>query len=175
MHTPEQWWTRIKTDEDAFIDWMRRQYHGEVGASGRIRAFADLFAEGGPHEATLRRIADEEEQHAAWFAGLLRARGIEPVVLDAHDERYWNQTLPGIDSFETGAAVAAHAEEMRLARIRVIAADADAPGDVRDVLGRILEDEVGHAEAFRAMTTDEAYAATSDAHALGLEALGLTV
>ena len=47
---------------------------------------------------------------------LLRARGAKPVVLDK-DERYWRETLDGIDSFESGAAVAAHAEEMRLARI----------------------------------------------------------
>jgi len=113
-----------------------------------------------------------EKNHAAWVLDLLVARNIRPTLLDKK-ERYWEKTLVGIDSFIKASAVAAHAEEMRLERIRAIANDETAPADIRAVFARILPQEEFHARAFKKMTTTAVYDATQDAHELGRTALGL--
>jgi len=82
-----------------------------------------LFAETFRNEMTEKQfltvslIADQESNHAAWVAELLKSRNLEPRILEKK-ERYWDKTLTDIHTFLRGAAVAAHAEEMRLERIR---------------------------------------------------------
>lgn len=171
--TTAQWWKRVKANPELLTDWLRKQYHGEITAHDRIQEFArTLLPEGSKWGLVLQTIAGQELTHAQWVGELLEARGITAEVL-SKEERYWNQTLPQIDSFESGAAVAAHAEQMRLERIREIAADATADADIRTVFQRIIPEEVFHAKAFAAMAGDEAMAAALFQHKLGMEAIGL--
>lgn len=170
--TSQQWWAGIKDDPERFNEWLVKQYRGEVTAAVRINEFADRYA---PDETTrriLRIIAGQEAQHAKWVRELLQARGIVPKVEGA-EERYWKETLPDIVSFATGAGVAAHAERMRLERIKTIADDVSAPQDVRRTFQQILKDELFHEEAFREMAGPEAMQRTLDSHLEGRAALGL--
>lgn len=173
--TSAEWWAEVKADPDRFIDWLRRQFHGETTAAPRIRALGDRPDITGYERMTLNMIAAQEETHATWVADLLRARGIEPTAMDK-EERYWNETLSeGDHSFEHMSAVAAHAELMRLERIRVIAADPEAPKDVRKVFAKILCDEEFHAAAFSRMAGRKALEAAKGNHERGMAALGLTI
>lgn len=169
------WWAEVKQDPAKFHDWLLKQYRGEVTAAERIRELGTKFNVDAKTMHLLEVIAGQEETHATWIADLLVTRGITiPVVSREEAEgRYWEETLPGITDFNTGAGVAAHAEAMRLTRIEVIHEDEDAPADVREVFGRILKDELFHERAFRKLAGDGAMEATRDKHQLGLEALGL--
>ena len=173
MKTSAQWWAECKADPEKFVRWLQRQYTGEVTAAQRI---ADVFAKYPPDNGKWVPIIDEivhqERQHADWIAQLLRVRGFQPQ-LEESDKRYWAETLPGIDDFFSASAVAAHAEAMRLERIKVIAEDSAAAEDVRNTFARILRDELFHERAFRTMTSPEAYEASRGNHAAGREALGL--
>lgn len=171
MTTSVQWWDSVKHDPTRFADWLMKQYRGEVTAGTRIEEFATQYAPERDRKV-LNIIAAQERQHAEWVLGLLTARGIKPVVDNAED-RYWRQTLPEIESFETGAAVGAHAEAMRLERIKTICDDESSPTDVRDVFQRILKDELFHERAFRKMAGPVAMSQVMDAHARGREVLGL--
>ena len=73
------------------------------------------------------------------------------------------------------AAVAAHAEEMRLERIKVIMEDETADSDIVNTFKNIYKDELFHAKGFRLISGDEYYNKASESHAKGLEALGLIV
>lgn len=117
-------------------------------------------------------IAGQEGDHAEWILRLLQARNIE-VPADLPAERYWPQVEGQVTSWDTACAVAAHAEGMRLARIRVIANDSGAPDDIRETFARILPQEEFHERAFRAFATDDALGATKDNHEEGAAALGL--
>jgi len=173
LRTSETWWADIKTHRVAFEAWLHDQYRGEVTAAARIEALRDAFAEPGTHAArVLTSIADQERTHARWIAELLVARGLAPGRLDA-EERYWKQTLPAVVDLETGAAIGAHAENMRLERIEAIAGDDAAEPDVRAVFRRILPQERFHARAFRSLTTAAAMEKTARAHELGRRVLGL--
>lgn len=173
MRTSAEWWAETKSDPAKLSKWLAEQYHGEATASNRIQQYMGQFEAGERWLNTLNAICTQEAQHAEWIADLMRARGLKPQVLDK-TERYWEQTLPSIDSFEYGAAVAAHAEEMRLERIRAIASDESCDVDIRTTFRNILKDEVFHAKAFTAMAGNMKQAAAKQ-HAKGLEALGLII
>jgi len=172
MKSSKMWWDSIKSDSDKFNDWLIKQYRGEVTAASRIKSFADNYATDSRNKKILGVIAKQESKHAAWVLDLLMARGIEPNIEHA-EERYWKETLPEVESFETGAAVGAHAEAMRLERIKVICEDHSAPADVREVFKKILREEIFHERAFRTMAGVEAMIATQESHERGKELLGL--
>lgn len=174
MQTAASWWESVKSDEAKINEWLIKQYRGEITAVERIMQFGLQYAETEHQSKVLHAIAAQEKQHAQWIRELLETRNIEPVVENA-EKRYWANTLPGIESFETGAAVAAHAEGMRLARIRVISSDEDAPSDIREVFKKILKDEEWHEQAFTQLSSPEALEATKSNHEAGLEALGLVL
>lgn len=174
METSQEWWNSIKNNPIKLISWLKDQYHGEATASQRIIDFSNKYSSTEKIRKLLNIIAVQEEKHAGWVGELLSNRGVEPTLL-VKDERYWNETLNQIDSFETGAAVAAHAEMMRLERIKVIASDEESPEDIRNVFKKILPEEMFHASAFKQLTTDEAFDKTNQAHVKGLEALGLVI
>jgi len=169
--TSRQWWAEVKQDPTKFNEWLRKQYHGEVTAAIRIRAMADETIDAG-NKRTLETIAGQEEQHALWVKELLDNRNIDP---GQHDEsaRYWGEVNAAAIGFENKAAIAALAEGMRLERIRVIAADEDAPPDVRFTFERILHDEEWHERAFTKLTSPEAIEKVRPYHTLGREVLGL--
>lgn len=174
MRTSKQWWNEVKNDPDKFNEWLVKQYRGEVTAASRIRQLSTTFGKDRPNaQKLLEIIAKQEEQHAQWVLALLRQRGIEPSVENA-ENRYWTETLPGITDLDTGTAVAAHAEKMRLERITAIAEDPDAPSDVRKVFHRILRDEIFHEETFRMLSTPEAMEKTRHNHEQGAHVLGLS-
>lgn len=169
------WWATTREAPAQLHDWLFDQYRGEVTAADRILRLRDAHAAPGSRAFRLLTvIAGQEREHAAWVAELLRARGLAPEVRGAAEERYWGRTLPGIADLETGCAVGAHAEKMRIARIEAIAGDPLAPADIRGVFARILPQERFHERAFRSLATPESLERTRGAHELGRLALGLS-
>jgi rubrerythrin len=167
------WWEGIKRDPEALRAWLLDQYRGEATAAGRIEMLRDAFAdEGSRAHRLLGVIAGQERRHAVWVGDLLTARGVEPTI-SRKRERYWTPTLEAIHDLETGCAIGAHSERMRLERIEVIAGDPAAPEDVRAVFRRILPEERFHARAFAELAGARALQETRDAHARGRRALGL--
>lgn len=173
MKTSKQWWEEVKADTAKFNEWLAKQFVGEVTAAHRINKLGEQFSQDKQTMRTLQIISVQEMTHAQWIGELMEARGLEiPRVRDA-ENRYWRATMNGIKDFETGAAVAAHAEKMRLERIQVICDDEDSPADVREVFQKILKEEIFHEKAFRGMSSITALEATLGNHELGLTALGL--
>ena len=158
------------------MDWLRKQYHGEVTAAKKMADFLQQFwiqAKDLKWIRTVEEIISQEVTHAEWIGALLEVRGEKPALIENKQERYWDATLPGIDSWESGCAVAAHAEKMRLERIRVIVADPEAPEDIREVFAKILPQEEFHEKAFRTFAWDEAMTQALENHLAGQNALGL--
>ncbi len=172
MRTSKEWWQETRSDPAGFRAWLVKQHRGEVTAADRIGRLAESLAPGDRRRRTLSVIAGQERRHSEWVLALLRARGVEPDPSGA-EERYWREAVPAAPSFEAAAAVGAHAEAMRLERIREIASDESADEDVRSAFGRILRDELFHERAFREMAGPEAMSAAEPAHRAGTESLGL--
>lgn len=173
--TAKEWYDGIKASDEALVEWLKNQYHGEVTAAERIRSLILCYSPPTEHPKwaeTVEIIAKQEEAHAEWVGDLLRARGVEPLKL-VKDERYWNNTINQIEDWDTGCAVAAHAEKMRLERIRVICEDPDSEKDIVQVFEKILVQEEFHERAFREFAGDEAMQKTLEGHLAGLNALGL--
>lgn len=166
------WWERTKKDERLLSAWLKKQHRGEATAAQRIEMLRDRYAHEPRAARTLSVIAEQERKHAAWVKALLDRRGISSDTAHA-EERYWVEPLAQIHDLETGCAVGAHAERMRLARIEAICDDVTAPADVREVFTRILPEERFHERAFRELAGEAAMTATRDAHEVGRRALGL--
>ncbi len=174
MTNSKDWYEGIKNNPEKLLNWLKNQYHGEVTAAERIRSLILCY----PNEIASWRnivegIAKEEELHAKWVGELIKARGAEPIKL-VKDARYWDKTVKQIVDWETGCAVAAHAEKMRLDRIEVICNDPCTAKDIKEVFAKILVQERFHASAFESFTTTEAMRATLEGHLAGLNELGLT-
>jgi len=175
MRTSQQWWDETKASPEKMTNWLKNQYHGEAVAAERIRKFILPTMEG-KYGFMVERIADDEDRHAQWVGKLLESRGITPEVLEK-EERYWKEVIT--EDFTSdgnyAAAVAAHAEEMRLERIMVIMEDENADSDIRETFKNIYKDELFHAKGFKLIAGDEYYNKAAGAHAKGLEALGLII
>lgn len=173
MISSKTWWERTKNNPRALEAWLFDQYRGESSAAGRIEDLRDAYAPPGSRAfRVLTVIAEQERRHARWISGLLEARGLAPRIEDK-PERYWPAVADQVASLESGAAVGAHAEVMRLERIEVIAADAAAPADVQAVFARILPEERFHARAFTRLAGSAALERTAAAHERGMALLGL--
>jgi rubrerythrin len=114
----------------------------------------------------------QEALHGKWVKELLDARGVKPEKDADSTRRYWNEVLPAVDSFEKATAAAYNAENMRLFRIREIAADIAAPADIRETFQRILPHEEWHEVAFAEMKGN---ADLTEFHNKGLAALSLVL
>lgn len=168
------WWNRTKNNPAALHRWLIQQYRGEATAASRIEQLRDAHGiDDARASHILTVIACQERKHADWVAQLLRVRGIPLPALAGATGRYWKEPLQEIHDLQTGCAVGAHAEAMRLARIEAIAEDDEAPEDIREVFQRILPEERFHEHAFRMLAGEQAMEATRDAHDLGQRALGL--
>lgn len=174
MPTTQEWWDTIKQDPARLIVWLRKQFHGEITAADRIERYCieRLPPEHECWRSRLKLIAAQERKHAVWVGDLLRARDVAPEIM-CKDERYWKQTLIGIRSFEDAAAVAAHAEEMRLERITLISFDPQTPMDIGNVFRQILPEEQFHMMSFRRMAGEAALARSRAARIRGMGAIGL--
>lgn len=176
MKTSQEWYNEVKKSETKLIKWLKDQYHGEVTAAERIRSLILCYYPDDKSKEKFREaintIAEQEEQHAVWVGELLLTRGVNPTKL-VKSERYWNNTVKQIKDWNTGCAVAAHAEKMRLDRIEVIVNDKDTAEDIRKVFKKILVQERMHERVFREASTDEAMQKTLEGHLAGLNELGL--
>ena len=168
----QAWWEDVKNDDKKLSAWLRRQYIGEVTAAERIKKLSDVFCSNDAIRTMLGLISSQEILHAEWVLELLNSRNITVTVKNP-EERYWKAALRAVGSFETAAAIAAHAEGMRLERIAVIAGDVSAPEDIRNVFMKILKDEIFHEKAFKFMAGNEALEATLNDHNQGRKLLGL--
>lgn len=168
------WWAATRDDRARLVAWLYAQYRGEVTAARRILDLRDAHAPAGSRaHRLLTVIAGQEATHAGWVGELLARRGLVAELRGEPEARYWRAPLAAIVDLETGCAVGAHAEAMRLARIRAIAADPLAPADIREVFARILPQEQFHERAFRSLATADSMQRTREAHDLGVKLLGL--
>ena len=172
--TSQEWWDATKHNHQALVKWLKDQYHGERMAAVRIDQAFKGFELSILRRSLVTRVAREEAVHARWIGELLYNRGVEPAILDK-EERYWSAVGVDMSTAEDVAAIAHHAETMRLERIRAIVEDPHTADDIRAVFKRILPMEVKHAKWFEFLTTPQHLAKHLDNHKAGRQALGLVV
>ena len=173
LQSSEAWWKEVSQSKEKFADWLQKQYHGENTAAQRIRQMAEE-TEVEAHKFVLEKIALQEEYHAKLVGDLLEKYGVQEKPAEEFGEsRYWSTVAPAQEDFLTKCAIAGHAEAMRLERIRVIVTDKNTPLDVYSVFCIILQDELWHEKAFKAMAGEETLAKVKPCHTKARELLGL--
>lgn len=173
MKTVTTWINEVLGSPAKLNSWLSRQYVGEMLAADRIKNLLPLVEP--RYKSVINKIANDETKHAKWVRGLLKSRNIPLPEVSYKEDRYWKTVLAGKVNINELLAVGAHAEEMRLHRIRAIASDSRFDADIREVFSAILPDEERHAKGFAVAAGEVAVKATNKNHELGLKALGLTV
>lgn len=179
--TSAEWWASIKKSPSAFKDWLMKQLAGEKAAAVRIQELSDRFCrpESGAKEI-LAKIIKDEKKHALWIEKIVRTY-YEEVEVVPETHRYWDEVEPDIETFSSlqyACAVAAHAETMRLERIKAIASDDEfgaANPLIQSTFQAILQDEQFHAESFAMLAGEYCMQKAKDNHLSGMKALGLVV
>jgi len=174
MRTTKRWWDEVSSCPDKMVHWLKNQYHGELTAADRILELSSKFSLTQVDADTIVAIVEDEIRHATWIKGLLLSRGIDPKKLDKED-RYWKETIPALENFNTFSymcAVGHLAELMRLERIILLSEDSRFE-DISKVFKRILVDETRHVEAFKCMSSPEDIDLARVYHNKGINALGL--
>ena len=167
MKTSAEWWEEVKNDTAKLNYWLQRQCYGEFEAFKRLQSLAGTF-----RNEILEKIAGQEFMHYKWIKKYMDDNGIPPLA--SHETRYWKEINHTFDTLEQAAAVAYHAETMRLERIRLIAAD-ETNLTLAEIFKKILKDEEFHAEAFKFMSDDDEIVIAKIDHEAGLQALGLVI
>jgi hypothetical protein len=174
MKTTKEWWQETRDDSTKLHAWLRRQYVGELAAVNLLSELLIRFGSEMTNQqwGNIYKIMQQEALHGSWMKDLLDVRGIKPEPNASATRRYWNEVLPAVNSFAKAVAAAFHAEHMRLARIREIADDNQAPADIRAAFQRILPHEEWHELAFSEMKGD---VTLTESHEKGLQALNLVM
>lgn len=173
MKTVTTWINEVIGSPAKLNSWLSRQYVGEMLAAERIKELVPLVDP--RYKSVMNKIANDEAKHAKWVQNLLIRRNISIPEVSYKEDRYWKTVLAGKTDINDLLAVGAHAEEMRLHRIRAIASDYRFDADIREVFSAILPDEERHAKGFAIAAGEVAVKATNKNHELGLKALGLTL
>lgn len=177
----KQWWDRVKENPELLNEWLIKQYRGELNAFHMLSNVVDKYTLSQMEEKILYKIMSQESAHSFWIFDLAVSRGISRSELlgsvGLAVDRYWKDIIPNIRTIADVYQAGALAEDMRLARISVIAQETD-PGlqDIVSVFKRILKQERFHAKAFKALlayTEDEADIKLISLHEDGLQKLGL--
>ena len=178
MKTSQQWWDSIKDSPNLINNWLLNQFYGEMSAYLRITSVLNSNVQlSTKQQKALEKICQEELTHAHWIRDLLTTRNLVADSTKEHVERYWQNTLPSLEDKTSDElfAIGAHAEEMRLERIKVIANDLNADKDIKETFVKILKDELTHAALFKNLTTEDEYNKAKVNHDNGLNALGLVI
>jgi tRNA isopentenyl-2-thiomethyl-A-37 hydroxylase MiaE len=167
MKTGLEWWNEVKNDNLKMNSWLQKQCYGEYQAYLRIGKLATKY-----NNSILRIVADQELKHYEWIKDYLVKNNIEPIT--EHEERYWKEVNMNFDTLEEASAIGAHAEEMRLERIRIIAKDTEFT-ELASIFNKIQTDEEFHVKAFTKLTTEEKLAVAKIGHEQGMLELGLII
>lgn len=172
LRTSVEWWDELLIDYDKMISWLQNQYLCEFEAGERILSVFGEFDLNEEDSALIKKVAQEENDHARWIGDLLDARKV-PVNLVKKPGRYWEETQSTLETVEDAAAVGYLAENMRLERILAISECDRSPHDIKLVMKRIYVQEVSHTQVFEGLTNKEAVENHIENHNKGRNALGL--
>lgn len=170
------WWHKCLSDKEKLEHWLVSLYNNEKDAEERFINFAEkYFKEEIQGYVILRKIAEQEANHAVLVENILKARGVEKYEKSSNDGRYWRNTLPCVVDCKTAAAIGAYAEGLSLRRMRVIIKDKQTPEDLRELFKIIEPEESYHAKMLETLATKEGMKLTKGCHDKGLEELGLKI
>ena len=175
MKSTSEWLEGILKDNKLLIDWLKKQYCGEVRAYIKITEVSKYLL---PTEtkSKLRHIANQELQHSFLIGTLIHSRGYLPSVnYHSTEKRYWKNTELKKKTFKELMAVGSHAENMRLVRINAICDHPDTPDDIREVFQHIQKEELWHAKVFTDLSDIDSLEKMKYEHKCGLQLLGLEI
>ena len=118
----------------------------------------------------LTNIAEDEQKHSNLLIAMFDDRGI-PVVSKGEESSYWAAVLAGIDSVPSYCAANYFGEALAAYRFEIIHEMPETPSDIKEVIGKVLPDEIFHRETLSRMAGEEVMASMKAIHDAAYERL----
>lgn len=157
------WWERTIKDEAKLILWLQKLQQTEIGGYDDYMVFIRQFE---PEERTRKifsNIADDELKHSGLIVDLLEARGYRNS-LDDLSSTYWATMNENIIDLKTAAAVNYFGEALAAFRFEVIAEHKETPGDIKELLSKVLPDEQFHRETLKRIAGNDLLESMAEKH-----------
>lgn len=166
----EDWWKRCLADTSKMTLWLQKLQRTEIsGYTDHINFMAN-YAVTDRERTILTNIAEDELKHSNLLIDLFADRKIT-VVPVGEESSYWLEVLAGVNSVGSYCSANYFGEALAAYRFEIIHSMSETPSDIREVIGKVLPDEIFHRETLSRMAGDEELAAMKLKHDAAYERL----
>lgn len=166
----QDWWKRTLADSEKLALWLQKLQRTEISGYTDHIEFMKSFKVTDREKLILTNIAEDEQKHSNLLIAMFNERGI-PVVSNGEESTYWAEVLEGVDSVSAYCAANYFGEALAAYRFEVIHEMPETPSDIKEVIGKVLPDEIFHRETLSRMAGEEAMAAMKARHDAAYERL----
>lgn len=163
----KDWWKRCLADPAKLAAWLQKLQITEISG---YTDWADVFIPryrkeiNSRTESILTNIALDEMKHSQLLLGLMLERRIKPLETLECQSTYWATMYLCQTDLNTCCAANFFGESLAADRFEVIESMKETPSDIRDVIARILPDEIFHKVTLKKLAGDEAIETMREAH-----------
>jgi hypothetical protein len=151
----KDWWLRCINDDAKMTKWLQKLQRTELGGyTDHIEYMANNLQYTLREETILTNIAHDELKHSGLLIMLMNERNIkiEPVGIDS---TYWKNILAGVSNFKEYCGANYYGESLAAFRFEVIESMPETPSDIREVIRKVLPDEIFHRETLQRLAGEE--------------------
>lgn len=151
----KNWWLSCIADDAKMAKWLQKLQRTELGGyDDHINYMANNRQYTLREEAILTNIAHDELKHSGLLIILMNERKIqvEPVGVDS---TYWEDIMKGVSSFKEYCGANYYGEALAAFRFEVIESMSETPSDIKEVIRKVLPDEIFHRETLQRLAGEE--------------------
>ena len=150
----QDWWVRTVNDPERLTLWLQKLQRTELSGYQDHIDFMEKFTITDRDRRILTNIAEDELTHSNLLIDLFWGRNI-PVVAVGATSTYWDEILAKVNTVEDYCAANYFGEALASYRFEIILGMKETPGDIKEVISRVLPDEIFHRETLMRLAGDE--------------------
>lgn len=149
------WWERTVNDPAKLTKWLQKLQRTELSGYHDHVVFMAQNEVSDRERLILTNIANDEFKHSDLLIELFESRKI-PVNPESDPSTYWDDVLSNVSSTAEYCAANYFGEALASYRFEIILGMPQTPSDIREVIGKVLPDEIFHRETLMRLAGEEA-------------------
>jgi len=148
------WWERTVNDPAKLTKWLQKLQRTELSGYDDHIVFMAENEVSDRERLILKNIADDELKHSNLLIDLFASRNIS-VNPDSEPSLYWDYVLSNVKTTAEYCAANYFGEALASYRFEIILGMPQTPSDIREVIGKVLPDEIFHRETLMRLAGEE--------------------
>lgn len=153
----KDWWRRCIADNHKMTLWLQKLQRTELSGYTDHIEFMATHKISNREQLILTNIANDELKHSGLLIDLFADRKIEAVPV-GEESSYWLDILKDVQTFEDYCAANYFGEALAAFRFDVIHSMPETPADIRELISKVLPDEIFHRETLQRLAGDDTLA-----------------